>query len=63
MESAEIQRRIVELHSAINKMRDDLMQLENTLSSDPNLFDKNNDDIENLSENLLIIKRKHLWRF
>ena len=63
MESAEIQRRIVELHSAINKMRDDLMQLENTLSSDPNFFDKNNDDIENLSENLSIIKRKHLWRF
>ena len=50
------------LERAINKMRDDLMQLENTVSSDPNLFD-NNDDIENLSENLSIIKRKRLWRF
>jgi hypothetical protein len=53
---------VVYLERAINKMRDDLMQLENTVSSDPNLFD-NNDDIENLSENLSIIKRKRLWRF
>jgi hypothetical protein len=52
----------VYLERAIEKMRDDLMQLENTVSSDPNLFD-NNDDIENLSENLSIIKRKRLWRF
>ncbi len=53
---------VIYLERAISKMRDDLVQLENTVSNDPNLFD-NIDDIEDLSENLSIIKRKRLWRF
>jgi 16S rRNA G1207 methylase RsmC len=56
---------VIYLERALEKMKNDLMQLENTVSSDTSLFDNNSgiDDIENLTENLSIIKRKRLWRF
>ena len=54
---------VVYLERAIEKMKEDLSQLENTVSNDPQLFGGDADEIENFSENLSIIKRKRLWSF
>lgn len=50
---------------AIAKMKEDLLQLENTVTDDPQLFDPNSgeSEIEELSELMSLSYRRRCWQF